>query len=244
MKFRVLGCGDAFGSGGRFNTCFLVETSRSAFLIDCGASSLVAMRRFGVDPNAVSSVFISHLHGDHFGGLPFLILDAQFVSHRQRPLTLVGPPGIRSRFEALSEVMFPGSTTSRREFELEFVEIGAETATTIDGVRVTPFEVSHPSGAPSYSLRFEADGKIICFSGDTEWVDALERAAHNADLFIAESYTFDKPVPYHTAWTTLREHLPATGAKRVLLTHMSSDMLETASVAGVERAEDGMVIEI
>ena len=73
MRLQFLGSGDAFGSGGRFNTCMLVESEFGAFLIDCGASSLIAMRKYGIDPNRIDTVFISHLHGDHFGGLPFLI---------------------------------------------------------------------------------------------------------------------------------------------------------------------------
>src|SRR5260221_691992 len=101
MRLQFLGSGDAFGSGGRFNTCFHVTAAATSFLVDCGASSLIAMRRFGVDPNRIATVFISHLHGDHFGGLPFLILDAQF-SRRLAPLTVAGPPGLRQR---LAEAM-------------------------------------------------------------------------------------------------------------------------------------------
>ena len=85
MRLTVVGSGDAFGSGGRFNTCFMVERDAGAFLIDCGASSLVAMRKLGVEPNTIATVFISHLHGDHFGGLVFLLLDAQHVSRRTAP---------------------------------------------------------------------------------------------------------------------------------------------------------------
>jgi ribonuclease BN (tRNA processing enzyme) len=77
MLLQALGCGDAFGSGGRFHTCFHVSARVVSFLVDCGASALIAMRRFGVDPNTIRTVLISHLHGDHFGGLPFLLLDAQ-----------------------------------------------------------------------------------------------------------------------------------------------------------------------
>src|SRR5690242_10684844 len=114
MKVTFLGSGDAFGSGGRFNTCFFVETGSGNFLIDCGASSLIAIRKFGVDPNTISTIFISHLHGDHFGGLPFLLLDAQFYSKREAPLTLVGPPGFRERLAQAMELFFPGSLTKQR----------------------------------------------------------------------------------------------------------------------------------
>ncbi|MCV4594391.1 MBL fold metallo-hydrolase, partial [Escherichia coli] len=78
-------------------TCFHVDAPDNAFLIDCGASALIAIRRFGVEPNRIGTVFLTHLHGDHFGGLPWLILDGQLVSGRKAPLTVVGPTGTAER---------------------------------------------------------------------------------------------------------------------------------------------------
>src|SRR3712207_4997472 len=126
MRLHVLGCGDAFGSGGRFNTCFQVSAEGTSFLLDCGASSLIAMRRFGVDPNSIRTVLISHLHGDHCGGLPFMLLDAQFVSERGDPLTIAGPPTLRSRLHALQEAMFPGSADLDLNFPVELIELEPE----------------------------------------------------------------------------------------------------------------------
>src|SRR5262245_35726680 len=96
VEVMFLGSGDAFGSGGRFQTCILVKTPTSNFLIDCGASSLVAMKRCGTRPVDIQHILISHLHGDHFGGLPFFLLDAQF-SKRETPLLIAGPPGTQAR---------------------------------------------------------------------------------------------------------------------------------------------------
>src|SRR3974390_307635 len=96
MEFRFIGSGDAFGSGGRFNTCFLVSGPGCLLVIVCGAPSLVALKRAAVDPASIDAVVVSHLHGDHFGGLPFLLLDGQF-SRRTRPLTVAGPPGTARR---------------------------------------------------------------------------------------------------------------------------------------------------
>jgi ribonuclease BN (tRNA processing enzyme) len=244
MWLQVLGCGDAFGSGGCFHTCFHVSTASTSFLVDCGASSLIAMRRFGVEPNTIRTVLISHLHGDHFGGLPFLLLDAQFVSRRTTPLTIAGPPTLCARLQALRETMFPGSTEFDLSFQLEIVELESWVTTQVNGVGVTAYPVRHPSGAPSYALRCEVEHRTLCYSGDTEWVPVLTEAARGADLFIAECYTFDRQVPFHTRWVSLREHLPEIGAKRVLLTHMSTDMLEQVVIKGAERAEDGMTLEI
>ena len=58
-------------------------------------------------------------------------------------------------------------------------------------VRVTPFEVKHPSGAPPYALRFEIEGKVLSFTGDTEWVERLVPAGRGADLYIMECYQFE-----------------------------------------------------
>src|SRR5919204_495218 len=104
-----LGSGDAFGSGGRLQACISVRSEQAHVLLDCGASSLVAMKRLGVEPNSVDAVVLTHLHGDHFGGIPFLVLDGQF-SRRERPLLVAGPPGTRERVVQAMEVLFPGSS--------------------------------------------------------------------------------------------------------------------------------------
>ena len=94
MHVQFVGSGDAFGSGGRFNTCFHVAGREFSFLIDCGASSLVAMKRFGIDCNSIDLIVLTHYHADHCGGVPFFILDARFLARRTRPLTIAGPPPV------------------------------------------------------------------------------------------------------------------------------------------------------
>ena len=116
VEIRFVGCGDAFGSGGRFQTCIAVRSPNDFFLIDCGASSLVAWRPQGIQPREVSKIFITHLHGDHFGGLPFLLLDAQYATKREEPLTIAGPPGLQERLEQAMEALFPGSSKVRPRF--------------------------------------------------------------------------------------------------------------------------------
>lgn len=68
MKLHVLGCGDAFGSGGRNNSGYLLETEGPLCLLDCGPTTLAALKRAGFDPRRLDSVLLSHLHGDHCGG--------------------------------------------------------------------------------------------------------------------------------------------------------------------------------
>lgn len=244
MELQFLGSGDAFGSGGRFNTCFYVRDRQGAFLVDCGASSMVAIRKFGIDPNTIRAVLITHLHGDHFGGLPFFILDAQLVSRRTAPLTIAGPPGLHDRLMAAMEIFFPGSTKVERRFAIDVRELETRVAHDIDGIAITPYVVKHACGAPPFALRVTVDGKVLCYSGDTEWAEGLREAAQGADIFVAEAYFYDKQVKFHLDFATLAQHLPELAAKRVVLTHMSPDMLARAGETGCEVADDGLVISV
>jgi len=241
VQLHFLGSGDAFGSGGRLQTCLCLSGANGTVLIDCGASSLIAMRRAGIDPSEVGWVLLTHLHGDHFGGLPFLILDGQF-SRRERPLVIAGPPGVRERVEAAMEVFFPGSTGVTRRFATEFVELPERLPTPVGPATVTPFEVRHVSGAPSYALRVEYGGKVVAYSGDTEWTEALIDAARGADLFVCEAYFFDKRIKYHLDYRTLRAHRSQLDCRRLILTHMNREMLDRLDEAEDECAEDGQVV--
>ena len=237
MKVRFLGSGDAFGSGGRFQTCIHLQSGTSQMLLDCGASSLIAMRRFGVEPQAIDTVILSHLHGDHFGGVPFLILDGQF-KRRTRPLIVAGPPGVEARVREAMEVFFPGSTRVERKFDTRFIELADRVTIEIGPVRVTGFAVIHASGAPAFALRVAAEGKIVAYSGDTEWTESLTDAARGADLFIAEALFYDKRVKYHLDLATLLQHRSRLDCRRLVVTHMGEDMLARLDCL-VEAAEDG-----
>jgi ribonuclease BN (tRNA processing enzyme) len=242
------GSGDAFGSGGRYQACIHLRGPDGAapVLLDCGATSLSALRHFGLDPGEVAAVFVSHLHGDHFGGLPFLILDAQFTG-RTDPLTVVGPPGIARRLPELMECMFPGSTSVARRFAVDVVELAPDgSSAAAAGVRAVGFAADHPSGpdGPALSLRLTIGGKVIGYTGDTAWTDTLVDVAAGADLLIAEAYYHEKNVPYHLRHTDLAKHAGRLDCRRMVLTHMSADMLEHEDQVQFEVASDGLVLRI
>jgi ribonuclease BN (tRNA processing enzyme) len=243
IELRFVGTGDAFGSGGRLQTCFLLDTPDGKLLIDCGASSLIGLKREQVNPSDLDLVLLTHLHGDHFGGLPFLILDGQF-SHRMRPLVVAGPPGLQQRIEDAMEVLFPVSSKVERGFPVSFVELPDRAPLPLRLVTATAFAVRHPSGAPSFALRIECGDKTVAYSGDTEWTDSLLEVARGADLFICEAYFFEKKVKYHLDYTTLHRHLANLGCRRIILTHMSEDMLKRTGEVEIECASDGQIISV
>jgi ribonuclease BN (tRNA processing enzyme) len=247
MRLTVVGCGDAFGSGGRLQTCYHVEASGTRFLIDCGATALIGLSRLGIDPNSIPTIFVSHLHGDHYAGLVWWLIHAHHVAKRTAPLTIVGPAGIEMRFTAAAEALFPGSSGVPRRHELRFGELAREEPIEIGPVHVTAFEVSHPSGAPSYALRFEADGKVLSFSGDTEWVESLVPAGRGADLYIVECYHFEGEPRFHMSWRTIEANLDRIGARRAMLTHMAQSMLARRAEVRDPRvllAEDGLTVDV
>ncbi len=244
MQLRFVGCGDALGSGGRSNTCFHVTGESVNFLIDCGASSLPALKRVSVAPGHIDLILITHFHGDHFGGLPFLLLDAQFT-RRTRPLVIAGPEGIETRLTQLMEALFENSSKTKQRFDLSVVALKPGETRTFGGVTVTPYPVVHgESGGPFLAYRIEAEGRIIAYSADTEWTETLIPAARDADLFIAEAYYYDRVVKNHLSLKTLETNLAEINPKRLILTHMSDDMLGRLGTLAHTAATDGMIVEL
>jgi ribonuclease BN (tRNA processing enzyme) len=243
VQVHFVGSGDAFGSGGRYQTCIRVAAAGQIMVVDCGATSLTALRAQDLDPQAVDTVAVTHLHGDHFGGLPFLILDGQF-RRRTAPLHIIGPPGIAERLAGAMETLFAGSTAVTRRFEIQISELAPGGSVRAGALRIRGWEVVHASGAPPLALRIEDGQSSFAYSGDTEWTPALLAAADGASLFAAEAYTFDKPVRYHLDYRTLAAHAAEIGAARTVLTHMSPDMLGRLADAEFPAAADGRVFEV
>lgn len=245
MRVQFIGSGDAFGSGGRFNTCFHVTGDQTNFLIDCGASSLIALKAREIALNRIQTIFITHFHADHFGGIPFFMLDAQFFSKRREPLTIAGPQGLVEWYKRVMETAFPGSSTTKPRFELSLVELEPRMAVTVGDITVRPFRANHGDpGGPFFAYRFEAEGRSIAYTGDTEWTDELIEAGAGVDLFIAEAYFYDKKVRFHLDFASLKEKLPRIQATRLVLTHMSEDMLNRMESLGYETADDGKIINL
>jgi len=244
MQVRFIGCADAFGSRGRFNTCFHVTDARSNFLIDCGATSLVALKQSGVDLEAIDAILVTHFHGDHFAGLPFLLLDAQF-SRRSRPLAIAGPEGIAARLAQVMEALFENSSSTAQKFDLSILTLAPGRRYDIGHMAVEAFPVVHgASGGPFHAYRIAAEGRIIAYSGDTEWTETLIPAAQGADLFIAEAYTFDKAVKNHLSLGDLERNLARINPKKLVLTHLGRDMLERRETLPYLAAHDGLVVDV
>jgi ribonuclease BN (tRNA processing enzyme) len=244
MKLHILGCGDAFGSGGRNQSAYLVEASDRLFLLDCGPTSLLAMKKLGVDSGNLDVIFLSHLHGDHFGGLPFFFIEYLYEKTREKPLHVAGPVGTKEKVHGLFDLMYGKDNKAGDLPTACFHVLQPGSKTTIEGIEVFPFRVPHQVNEVSLALRVSYNGKQILFSGDSAWTDAFLEHARGVDVFICECTYYDRETSNHMSYLQLKEQLPRLSCSRIILTHMGSDMLARCSEISCAMAQDGMLVEI
>ena len=244
ITVRFVGSGDSFGSGGRFQTCILVDGPASRFAIDFGTSSLIALAQQGIEPNSIDAVLLTHLHGDHCGGVPFLLIDAMLSARRTRPLTIAGPRALKVRMDQIREALFPGSHVMTPKFPVEWIELEPGRAHAVLDLTVTAQPARHTAETNPTSLRVQVGDKIVAYTGDTEWTSDTAKVAAGADLLIAESYYYEKPVKWHLNYPEIAARRGTLGAGRVILTHMSAEMLAHLADVPEECAHDGLVVTL
>lgn len=237
---RFIGTGDAFGSGGRLQTCILVDAPGIRFAIDFGATSLVGLRKQDIDPNSIDAILLTHLHGDHCGGIPFLLLDAMLGAKRTAPLAILGPRNTQAHLRQLQDSLFPGSDVMEPKFALDYTEIGPGETVTLLGLEVTATEARHTRQTNPLALRVQVGGKSVAYTGDGELTEALSALISGADLLIAESYFYSKAVKWHLNYPDIAQ----LSAKQIVLTHMHTDMLAHADHVPETCAYDGLVVAV
>jgi ribonuclease BN (tRNA processing enzyme) len=243
-SLTCLGTSDAFGSAGRHCAGYLLDTRDGCILIDAGPSVLSALKAQERRSAEIDAVVLSHLHGDHFGGVAFLILEYTYESPRQRPLTVVGPPDTERRVYELYHALYAEMRGKPLPFELRFVEVVDGSAIDVVDARVESFQVPHQEEALSLGHRFRSGGATLVYSGDTEWTPDLLRQSRGADLFLCECTTFDTPIPRHVRYLDLAAHRASLDCERLLLTHLGREMRAHSSEVDAELANDGLVIAL
>lgn len=244
-KITFVGTGDAFGSGGRMNTCFLVETEDLVFAIDFGATSLPALKGQGIEHDRIDLILLTHFHGDHAAGVPVMLMDARLGTKRDRPLTIAGPPGTTERLPVIFDALFPGSEGMTPKFDLTVRDMEIGGPHDVMGLKVTTYPAIHTPASVPTSMRVELpDGKVVAYTGDSAWTEHMPELARGSDLMIAECYFYQKPVPFHMNYPVIQEHRAKLKTKRLVLTHMGPEMLAMTDNLPEECAFDGMQIEI
>jgi len=244
VRLTVLGSGDAFGSGGRLHSAYLAEADGLCVLIDCGPTILQSLKQLGRDAACIDHVLISHLHGDHFGGIPFLFMEYRYEQPRTRPLRVYGPAGIGRRVEGLFGALYEQSAREPQPHPVEYIELTAGRAANVGGASVVPVSVPHVAELMCFAYRLEIAGKSILYSGDTGWHEELARQARGVDLFLCECSTYDTRLDIHVSYPEVAARAADLGCRRLVLTHLGREPRERLDEITIECARDGMTIEL
>ncbi|MDP7037582.1 MAG: MBL fold metallo-hydrolase [Myxococcota bacterium] len=236
---HILGSSDAFNAGGALHSCYLLSGEKERLLLECGPSVLAALNRDKIPSTSIDFLLISHLHGDHFGGLPFLFLEYSYRVKRSTPLRLAGPPGLQERAEKLYAVMY-GKTLSDLRFELEFIEVHPDVDLHLGDFTIHPFEVPHNAQPFALGYRLIEGTHTMVFSGDSAWSDILLAQSQGVDLFLCECCTQEPRLKQHISLHEILQDRAKIGAKDLLLTHLGDDMRRMKKTSWAH-AHDGLI---
>ena len=244
LEVRFLGTGDAFGSGGKRQAAIFLRAAgrRLGLLLDAGPGCHAALRAEGLSSDDLGAVVLSHFHGDHYGGVPFLELDAM-RSGRTEPLRVLAPPGARERLHALRECLYRNLPV---RFSEEIIEMLPGEAVplpeSVGGGAARAFAARHQPEAWAFSWKLGLGGRTVVYSGDTGFSDELISESAAADLLIHECTSLEA-LPGHTSHRELHAAASRITARRVLLVHTGEDVLGAAELA-FERAHDGLRVVV
>lgn len=240
-----VGTSDAFGAGGRRQSAILVRGQRGNVLLDCGVTTNTGLCELGIGRDEVDSIVISHFHGDHFGGIPLLLLGALYEDRRTHPLHIAGPPDVEARVRALCDAMGHGLDRHEWTFALRFSELRPGAVTEVGPVRASAFETRHQVEAHPQGYRVSAGGADIVYSGDTGWFDDLPRLADGADLFICECTLQHEKLDFHLNLDQLQEKKRLFDSERMILTHLGREMSGARDeITSFELADDGLLLKL
>jgi ribonuclease BN (tRNA processing enzyme) len=239
-----VGTSDAFGAGGRRQSALLVRAPQGGVLVDCGATTASGLASLGIERDEIDAILVSHFHGDHFGGIPALLLAALYEDERRKPLRIAGPHGIERRVRQLAAAMGYGMEEREWPFAIEFLELPADRPTEVGPVQVRSFETLHQPHTHPHGLVLTAGRQRIGYSGDTGWFDELPRLVGGVDLFVCECTYQTAGFEFHLNHQTLVAHKPEFDCGRMVLTHLGSEMSARRGQCDFETADDGLEIRL
>jgi ribonuclease BN (tRNA processing enzyme) len=243
VRVVFLGSGNAFCAGGRHQASYLVQSRHGSLLLDCGPTVLASIRRHGLATAPIDCVLLSHFHGDHLAGLPFLFLDYVYVEPRTRPLAVAGPPRVEEAVKNIFKAMYPDAASEPLPYPLIFMDVMPDTRVSLGGAEIIPFRVPHQK---PLSLGFEIliGGRKIVYTGDSGWTDEFLVHTPGADLFLCECSFFETRMATHLDYPRIAENLANFGAKRIVLTHLGEEVLRRTREVDLELAQDGMILSL
>lgn len=246
MKINVLGSGNAFNTNGRAHAAYLIEAQNSGcILLDCGATTLYRLQQINFDFDLLDGVLLTHFHGDHIGGLPFLFIQLWLVEKRNRTLKVIGPVGVKEICKSLMDICYPGFFD---KCLLEFIEVSPDESidfiTFGHEIQIKPFKISHRPESLGYRAR--EDTKEFAFSGDSSFDQNLFDLVDGVDLALIELSILsqDEISVAHVSLEEVKLNIEKLNAHSIVFTHIYDELARAAEKMGYKTAYDGMVLEV
>ncbi len=234
LEILFLGSGNAFASGRYWNS-FLVN---GRYLFDASPVVLPHLKQSDTALEDIEAVFISHFHGDHFFGLPFLLLEYAEMTNRSKDLTIIGPPGVQERVRAVTEAGFPNVPRKQKCYEERYHDLGDGLEGEVAGLKFVARRVDHVPDLDCYGFRVEVGERTVAYSGDSVMCDGLIELADGADVFVVECSGWDGTWGPHLGPNDVRELRRRLGPKPTfILTHLDSGQ-EDPGIDNALLAED------
>lgn len=229
-------------NGERNSAGYFVETSGLKIMLDCGAGTVHALAKYGIEWQQMTHLFISHFHVDHIGELAplFFAFRHGLTGERKQPLTLIAPSGFEQLLTNLKAAF--GEKTFAPKFPLQVRLVTANESLSI-GEECKLLVAKTPHTEESLAVRIEHRGKAIGYTGDTDFSDSLIPFFGQADLLISEcSFVERKEGVAHLSIQDVGRLAEGAKVKRLVVTHFYFTMPENELRRRLQEVYSGEII--
>lgn len=216
-RVTVIGSGTGVPSLTRGYPGILVRAEGEIMLLDTGPCTLARLLHKGITYADIDKVFYTHLHPDHSADMTSILFAMRNAEPRRiKPLQVFGPPGLKEFYQGLNSLY--GNVLSPKSYELSLAELWND-ETAFDGWKVRTRQMAHMIPTIGYRLEFSS-GKVLVYSGDTDYCENIVELANGADVLILEcSFPDDLRVEGHLVPSLCARIAKESGCKVLALSH-------------------------
>lgn len=220
LQLEIVGSGNAFAP----ERCWSGFLLNGRYAFDAPPTLLPRLKKLHADLAAIDTVLLSHFHADHFFGLPFLLLEYSYLTQRQTDLTIIGPPGVEEKIEALLDFGYPGMRGRPQRYRRRYIEVRDGAKGEVNDLCYRAVQVKHgeDAGLQSFGYQVTVGERRLGYTGDTTWCEGLMELAADVEVLVSDcSYPHGRRLPEHLSFdeiVDLRSQIdPATS---LVLTHL------------------------